>query len=62
MFPKLESCSHEERLGKIGLFSLEYKRMRANTTEMYKIETSRWRKEDAHLSFSSGLNNQGTQN
>ena len=39
VLPGLEDMDYEERLNKLGLFSLERRRMRRNLIEVYKIMT-----------------------
>ena len=40
MLPGMEGLSYEERLGKLGLFSLERHKLRGDLIEMYKIMRS----------------------
>ena len=39
MLPGLDDMDYEERLNKLGLFSLERQRMRGDLIEVYKIMT-----------------------
>ena len=37
MLPGLEKLSYRERLNRLGLYSLEHRRMRGDLIEVYKI-------------------------
>ena len=37
MIPSMEGLSHEERLNRLGLYSLEFRRMRGELIETYRI-------------------------
>ena len=42
MIPGMKSLSYEERLGALGLYSLEFRRMRAHLIETYRILCKAW--------------------
>ena len=59
LIPGMSGLSYKERLSRLGLYSLKFRRVRGDLTETYKILTVKQGRFRKNVPNSGGVQNQG---